>query len=53
MGLKVFFGPATANQVDQWVKEGLSEAQIIEKAQAKVKGFLGNEKLDRFNEMIL
>ena len=53
MGLQTFFGPATANQVDQWVKEGSSEAQVVEKAQAKVKGFLGNEKLAMFNEMIL
>jgi len=42
--LRECFGAASANQVDKWVGEGMSEAEVIAKARAKVSGLLGEDK---------
>ncbi|MBT3363216.1 MAG: hypothetical protein HN929_05295 [Chloroflexi bacterium] len=46
-----FFGPATAAQVDYWMKDGLSEDQIIAKSRAKVEGLLGKDKGGAFDSI--
>jgi hypothetical protein len=42
--LSQLFGPKSANHVDVWLKEGISDDQVVAKAKAKVTGFLGPKK---------
>ena len=44
-----FFGPSTAAQVDYWVKDGLTEDQVVAKARTKVEGLLGKDKGSAFD----
>ena len=46
-----FFGPSTAAQVDFWVKDGLTEDQVVAKARAKVEGLLGKDKGSSFDSI--
>ena len=47
--LSQLFGPMSANQVDIWLKEGISDDQVVAKARAKVSGFLGPKKAALFD----
>ena len=38
------FGPASAKQVDTWLGSGMSDAEVVSKARAKISGLLGDEK---------
>lgn len=42
-----FFGPATANMVDQ-----MTEDDCVEKCKEKVKSFLGEEKAKEFDSIV-
>jgi len=44
--LSEFFGPFSAKQVDEWVKQGASDDEVIAKARTKVSGFLGERKAE-------
>jgi len=44
-----FFGPSTAAQVDYWIKDGLTEDQVVSKARTKVEGLLGKDKGGAFD----
>ena len=46
-----FFGPSTAAQVDYWIKDGLTEDQVVSKARTKVEGLLGKDKGGAFDSI--